>query len=164
MAFMSKKIGLFVISCTFVMLLIMSAGCAGQSPVEETTPVEGGAPTAEATQAATVAGAAEQTTGTDVTGAAAEQTNSTGVTAGAAASGTVYNVTGANVTLIDQTNGQSGISGIAAAANTRVRLWRQLTTFVGSELTVGKDTLPVYAGVDISKFEGRLRGPCSSYL
>lgn len=149
MAFVGKKIGLFVISCAVMMLLIMGAGCAEKSPVEGTAFVEGGAPTTEATPAATAAGTAEQTMSTD-----AAQTMGTD----AAASGTVYNVTGASVTLIDRTNGQSGISGIAAAANTTGTLVATASTFVGSELTVGRDTLPVYASVNISDTKADYKG------
>lgn len=150
-----EKICPFVVLCAIVMLLVMGAGCTGKSPVEETTPVGDGVLTTEATPTAVAAGAAEPTTGND---AAAEPTNRTGATGSPAMSGTVYNVTGANVTLIDQTNGQSGISGIAAAANTTGTLVAAVSTFVGSELTVGRDTLPVYAGVDISCINADYKG------
>jgi PGF-pre-PGF domain-containing protein len=155
MTFEGKKIGLFIVSCAVMMLLVMGAGCTGKSPVEETTPVDGGVPTTEATPAATAAGAAEPTTGND---AATEPTNRTVAAGSAAASGTIYKVTGANVTLIDRTNGQSGISGIAAAANTTGTLVAAVSSFVGSELTVGRDTLPVYASVNISNMEADYKG------
>ena len=144
MALDVRKICLWLVVFVAIMLLTAGAGCVGEGQTQENDSAAKSTPVPEPTATAVTTTAPKATTTTPepmVSG-----------------NFTTYNVTGANVVLTDQTEGQAGITGIAAAENTTGTLVLAKSASTYDNITLDGNAVPVYSAFEITNTNADFSG------